>query len=45
LVGFQQWAERHHERVTEGRREVLAKGGVVGVWEKEVGKLNAVSDT
>lgn len=41
-MGFQQWAERHHDRVIEGRKEVLGKNGVVGVWEKEAGKLNTV---
>lgn len=43
LVGFQQWVERHRERVTEGKKEVLGKSGVVGVWEKEVNRLNTVS--
>jgi hypothetical protein len=43
LVGFKQWKERHGERIKGERNDMLAKGGVVGTWEKDVQKLSSVS--
>lgn len=42
LAGFSQWKERHEVRVRAARDELLSKSGVVGVWEKDVQRLNSV---
>ena len=43
LAGFSQWKERHEVRVRAAREELLSKSGVIGVWEKDVQRLNSVS--
>ncbi|WWD20080.1 hypothetical protein CI109_104554 [Kwoniella shandongensis] len=45
LTGFRAWAERHEVRVKEARGDLLSKSGVVGVWEKDVQKLNGLRQT
>ncbi|KAK6908958.1 hypothetical protein I203_102965 [Kwoniella mangroviensis CBS 8507] len=45
LSGFRNWKERHEVRVKEARTDMLGKGGVVGVWEKENGKLGQLHQT
>jgi hypothetical protein len=43
LSGFRQWKDRHEERIRAAKEEILSKTGVVGVWEKDVQRLQAVS--
>nr|XP_019043257.1 hypothetical protein I302_07831 [Kwoniella bestiolae CBS 10118]OCF22187.1 hypothetical protein I302_07831 [Kwoniella bestiolae CBS 10118] len=45
LSGFRGWKERHEVRVKEARGDMLGKGGVVGGWEKENGKLGLLHQT
>nr|XP_018260514.1 GTPase activating protein [Kwoniella dejecticola CBS 10117]OBR82672.1 GTPase activating protein [Kwoniella dejecticola CBS 10117] len=45
LAGFKSWKERHEVRVKEARTDMLGKGGVVGFWEKENGKLANLHQT
>ncbi|OCF37050.1 GTPase activating protein [Kwoniella heveanensis BCC8398] len=45
LSGFRAWKERHEVRIKEARGDVLGKGGVVGLWEKEVQKLSGLKQT
>jgi hypothetical protein len=44
LAGFRTWKERHEERINAAKDEFLSKSGVVGSWEKDVQKLNTVSN-
>ncbi|WVQ96215.1 hypothetical protein IAU59_003319 [Kwoniella sp. CBS 9459] len=45
LSGFRAWKERHEVRIKEAKGDVLGKGGVVGLWEKEVQKLSGLKQT
>lgn len=39
LIGFAQWKDRHAERVSGAKKDVLGKGGVIALWEKEAKNL------
>ncbi|RXK38051.1 hypothetical protein M231_04721 [Tremella mesenterica] len=39
LGGFRQWRVRHEDRIKMAKEDMLAKNGVVGIWEKDVQRL------